>query len=343
MKMNLLNRTGMLAGTLAAAALALGLACSSGPRGSQPNPTGQHPSDWVQTHWIAFNQNKTSCVPCHGSYTDPNSTGGTTGINCFSCHAQQNPVVYAPLHPAGWQTIGNTPFHGTFANGAASLSTGFAHCASCHGGSYNNADGKSQSCMTCHTNAPHPDKPWHGTTGTGSNHARVDPSNVAECAKCHLNGANLDPNDLPFRGTPAPGAAPGCFNNTLCHGDNRNPAHNGTWITAAGHGYAGAMAATPGFAACVTCHGPYVNPTGGTSTVSCRACHTTAPHPAAPWDDKTAGTVLSHVFVNQSASNLAVCFGCHAGGQNTSLHPATPAPGAQPGCLNNTMCHDANI
>jgi hypothetical protein len=53
---------------------------------------------------------------------------------------------------------------------------------------------------------------------------------------------------------------------------------------------------------------------------------------------------VRHSLVNQSASNVATCYGCHAGGANSALKPSTaPAAGAQPGCLNNTMCHDTHV
>ena len=220
-----MSRIGWLAGTIVTAALAVVmLGCTKGRSdGPQLNAQGKHPSGWTDTHYVAFNKDKNSCAPCHGSYVDP-SVKGTTGIDCFTCHAQQNPPVYAPLHPAGYEQPGNNPFHGATAKQAPSKSGGFSHCAECHGPALDNADNTTVSCMACHTKAPHPGKPWHGPTG--SNHANTDEGNAAMCASCHSNGANLDPANMPFRSTAPAGSAPGCFNNTLCH-DNA-PA---TWST----------------------------------------------------------------------------------------------------------------
>ena len=341
-----MNKVGLMVRTCLAAALALVFMGCSSSNSSAPqlNAQGQHPADWVATHWISFNQNKNQCAPCHGSYTDATSTGGTTGINCFSCHAQQTPVVYAPNHPAGWQTVGNVPFHGTYAKQVASLTGGFGHCAACHGSLYNNADGTTASCMTCHTNAPHPDKPWHGTTADGTNHANTDPSNAAECAKCHANGANLDPNDMPYRSTATPGTAPGCFNNTLCHGSN--PGHVYNWQLGPEHGLLGAMAtpgASTGMAACATCHGTVTgNPavytfTGGAGP-SCLACHTTAPHPPSTDTSWVNATTPAHAATDQG--NCIVCVQCHAGGAHSTVTPSfTPPAGTAPTCFNGTMCH----
>ncbi len=173
------------------------------------NPAaGAHPDNWLTTHYAEFIKNPEQCRTCHGSTTDKNLAGGTSGVSCFGCHHPNG-----PSHQAGWD---NHMQHGR--NGAqlaAGDTSGFAYCAKCHGSNYNNPIGTSPSCTSCHTKAPHPDKPWNGATADKSNHTFTGISNAAECAKCHTNGANstLRPS------TPAPaGTAPGCFNNTLCHG-----------------------------------------------------------------------------------------------------------------------------
>ena len=94
---------------------------------------------------------------------------------------------------------------------------GFARCTKCHGSLYNN--GPAISCMTCHTKAPHPNKPWVSTTLTKSTHVENADGNAPECAKCHTAGAN---SDLKPTTTPAPNTQPGCFNATLCHGTSLN-------------------------------------------------------------------------------------------------------------------------
>ncbi len=195
-------------------------------------------------------------------------------------------------------------------------------------------------CFTCHTTAPHPPLPWHNSpTENGMNHATTDPSNAAECAKCHLDGNNLSADIKQFL-VPAPaGTAPGCFNNTLCHGDN--PGHIYQWALPQNHGIAAMSLPGPttGFAYCVTCH-DYTDASG--AGPSCEACHTTAPHPpAAAWTNP-ADTNNSHEFTNQG--NAPECAKCHTGGANSSLQPSPPAPaGTAPGCFNNTLCHGANL
>lgn len=92
---------------------------------------------------------------------------------------------------------------------------GFAHCAKCHGDDY--AGGLSGvSCTSCHTKAPHPDKPWDGTSASKVNHTLVSYQNAPECYKCHAAGAH---SSLVPTTPAAAGTEPGCFNNTMCHGD----------------------------------------------------------------------------------------------------------------------------
>ena len=324
-------KTGLFARiSLAAAAVLLTLGCSTSgsPGAPSSNPvTGQHPATWVDTHWQVWNQNKAQCSACHGSYTDATQSGGTSGVSCFQCHHPSG-----PSHPVGWDLPVN---HGASAKGAFSLTAGFGHCAACHGTVYNNADNTTVSCMTCHTKAPHPDAPWHGTTASGTNHTTVDPSNVSECAKCHLGGTNAP--DITLLNPAPAGTAPGCFNNTLCHGNFTG--HGPTWPDPAQHGLLGAMAApsaTTGFLACQSCHGTtFTGPAR-----SCFSCHTKAPHPDAPW---SGGPVVSHIFTDQG--NVAVCAVCHLNGANLKDLSAPPAPpqGTAPGCFNNTLCHSKNI
>jgi len=173
----------------------------------------QHPVGWTQNHWAEYSKNPAQCAPCHGSASDSQKAGGTSGVSCFSCHAQ------GVGHPAGWADFGQ---HGRLgaelapnpSSGAAMA--GFAHCAKCHGSDYSGGVSNT-SCKTCHTKAPHPDKPWIDTTGTKVSHTLVSFQNASECFKCHAAGANstLVPT------TPAPaGTEPGCFNNTMCHGNS---------------------------------------------------------------------------------------------------------------------------
>ncbi len=203
----------------ACAAVALGLVALLGCAGSATTgapsfngATGAHPAGWIDNHWEAFIQNPSQCSTCHGSTSDPAASGGIAQVSCFTCHAN------GPWHPQGWADPSQ---HGR--NGAQLAPdpsnplamAGFAHCARCHGSEYTNPIGITPSCESCHTHAPHPDKPWVGTTVDQPNHVFTDAGNAPECFKCHAGGANSDMKPA----TPAPaGTEPGCFNNTMCHG-----------------------------------------------------------------------------------------------------------------------------
>lgn len=171
------------------------------------NAAGQHPVTWLQDHWAEYVKQPDQCRSCHGSTSDAALAGGISKVSCFACHAG------GVNHPAGW---GDAAQHGRSAKLAPSSDplamAGFAHCAKCHGDRYTN--GLAGSCTACHTKAPHPDRPWYGTTASGTNHHNTDPANAPECAKCHLAGANSTLQPLT---TPPAGTAPGCFNDTLCH------------------------------------------------------------------------------------------------------------------------------
>ena len=195
---------------ISAAAFALLLAGCGGSSTNAPRfdtAKGQHPTDWLQNHWAEFIANPAQCTTCHGSTTDKNSTGGISGVSCFKCHAN------GPSHQPGWEVPAQ---HGRLGAQLAPTNTaGFAYCAKCHGSTYDNPVGVTPSCKSCHTKAPHPDRPWVGATADQPNHVFTDIGNAPECYKCHKDGANstLKPT------TPAPaGTAPGCFNNTMCHG-----------------------------------------------------------------------------------------------------------------------------
>jgi hypothetical protein len=105
-----------------------------------------------------------------------------------------------------------------------------ASCTPCHGTDFKapmtitGNPATTFTCYTCHTHAPHPDAPWGASNnppaaGTAPRHDQVDASNVPVCYGCHAYGAAINPVGLII--TPAPaGTAPGCMNNTMCHGNN---------------------------------------------------------------------------------------------------------------------------
>jgi hypothetical protein len=125
----------------------------------------------------------------------------------------------------------NADIHGAWAKKPSSEG-GFASCQECHGSDFSGGNSK-KACSLCHAvNAPHPSV-WR--TGTRT-HQNTDESNAPVCAGCHANGAN-SPIVLT---TPAPaGTAPGCFNNTLCHGAG----HPAGWALPAQHGASAAVSA----------------------------------------------------------------------------------------------------
>lgn len=164
---------------------------------------GQHADGWVKSHYAEYVKNPAGCVECHGSTTDPHKAGGISGVSCFQCHG-------SPDHPKGWASPAQ---HGRLgAQAAPSPFAGMVSCAKCHGAAYEGGFVNAPSCKSCHTKAPHPSRPW--TNGTTS-HTQTEPANAPACFTCHADGAN---SVLKPKTKPEPSAAPGCFNNTMCHG-----------------------------------------------------------------------------------------------------------------------------
>lgn len=179
--------------------------CSGSREGAGPlSPvSGKHPEGWRTAHHVDYVKNPAGCVNCHGSTKDPAHAGGPSRVSCFSCHG-------SPDHPQGW---GVASQHGRLgAMAAPTAFAGMASCTKCHGTDYRQGIGTTPSCTSCHTKAPHPGRPW---SGPGSGHVLTEPANAAACYTCHADGANslLKPASKPPAGT-----APGCFNNTMCHG-----------------------------------------------------------------------------------------------------------------------------
>lgn len=203
-----LNGIASLALSLALALLAWGCGGTANPSAARFDATkGAHPADWMPTHYAEFVKNPDQCRSCHGSTTDPALAGGTSKVSCFTCHPG------GPSHPTGWSAANQ---HGRLgAQLAPAQFAGFAYCTKCHGADYASPMVNTPSCKACHTKAPHPDKPWRGATVATPTHVMTDAGNVPQCYRCHANGANSTV--VPV--TPAPpGTAPGCFNNTMCHG-----------------------------------------------------------------------------------------------------------------------------
>lgn len=291
-------------------ALGMSLALSGcGDKSSQAifdTDSGKHPADWVQNHWVGVKKSSTpatvvstavsSCGECHGA----DLAGGNAGVSCFSptrgaqnCHAGGPAVGHDP----GWALPSQHGRNGVMA--APTASAGMAYCASCHGSKFdntNNAASCAYNAAGCHGTAaisPHPPKPWHGLTTTGTNHVFADPANAALCVNCHKNGVNLTSVSAPVAA--AAGTAAGCFNNTLCHDNGHRDSfkhdpsaadfHNvfaaksvtsckrchGTTLTG-GNAYNDASVAVP---PCTNCHKQV--PTGALAS-GCTSCHGTPPN-----------------------------------------------------------------
>lgn len=291
-------------------------ACKSCHGGTANAP---HPTSWLTGTYVHTNTdggNAAVCAQCHANGLNsplppptPTPASGTPP-GCFNntlCHGTAG-------HPAGWSVPAQ---HGTSAKAApnASAMQGFSTCRNCHGANFSGS-GSIPACSSCHNgSAPHPVS-W--ITGTYV-HTNTDTGNAQVCSLCHLNGAN-SPTVPPSPPAPA-GTAPGCFNNTLCHGA---AVHSTGWSAAARHGASAKaapnVATMSGFNTCRTCHGTDFS--GGSANTACASCHgINAPHPAS-W-------VGQHDSTNQA--NAAVCALCHR-----NNNPGTP------GCLNNTLCHGSN-
>ncbi len=205
-----MSRTKWMAASCFAVVLGLlALGCAGEAQKAAPfdQVKGQHPATWMQNHWAEYLKTPEQCQTCHGSTSTPAQAGGISKVSCFTCHTT------GVNHPAGW---GAPAQHGQAAKQAPSANPiamqGLSHCAKCHGANY--AGALASSCKACHTKAPHPDKPWTGTTVTLTNHIFTNQANVPECFKCHAAGANSTLKPLT---TPPAGTAPGCLNDTMCH------------------------------------------------------------------------------------------------------------------------------
>lgn len=320
-------------------ALVLASCSKSNPNAVPLDPvTGKHPAGWVDqstggTHPRSYLAGPSACLQCHGK----NLAGGISGVSCFS--ASRSGFTCHPGGPSGHTAGWSAPsVHGASAKALAAGRDGIEHCEICHGSTF--AGGIGPSCLDsagCHgvgVLAPHPARPWLSTIG-GRTHSTTHPSNAAGCALCHAGGAN----STRTPSTPAAaGTAPGCFNNTLCHGVE---GHASGWAAPSAHGVAAKqpVAGGTGFDDCTYCHGNGFD--GGIAQQSCLStsgCHgVAAPHPAKPWRSTIGG--VTHTTTD--TSNAPRCATCHAGGANSTV---TPQPGNRTGltgCFDNTMCHGA--
>jgi predicted CxxxxCH...CXXCH cytochrome family protein len=346
--------------TIAIGAAAL-FACGKGNSNAPIlDASGKHPADWVERHWIEFRQTlpvtaklaakvvgataaelaTSPCTECHGA----DLLGGITRVSCFTAQAQNGQACHAtgPVtgsHGINWESPAQ---HGRLgAMAAPAISAGFAYCSKCHGSTFDN--GNAVSCKSCHTTAPHPPRPWFGTTASGTSHVTTNPDNASECAKCHTAGANLLGQRI---GAIAPaGTAPACFNGTLCHDTSTVPhVQSAAFLTAVQHG----PQAKANLSACQPCHAvpasgvnPQFNvPRNNMPVSGCEDCHkATTAHPT-PWLPGRVGTPgnTANTTTHASAGNLATaCALCHGAaldgsGGNGAPSCMSPSPVSGIGC-----------
>jgi hypothetical protein len=189
-----------------------GISCYTCHGASAPHPASWRTGD-TYVHTSVEGGNASVCAFCHAAGANspipppsPPAPGGTPP-GCFNstlCHAV--PVPH-PVDNTWVAASGDPQPHGNDAKAAATTSSGFLYCQSCHGSGSDFdafAGGSSGvSCYTCHNPplpVPHPPGSEWETSG-GYTHRNTDPSNAAVCAYCHQS---------------SPGT-PGCFNGTLCH------------------------------------------------------------------------------------------------------------------------------
>jgi predicted CxxxxCH...CXXCH cytochrome family protein len=316
----------------------LSAGCSSGNKDSLINPdTGTHSATWYVDHRAAFLTSPAVCATCHGT----DLRNGISGVSCFSaslnglsCHAN------GPSgHPVGWALPGS---HGAAAKSAPNpvQDTGFSTCQICHASSFTGGL-SNQTCLNtagCHgatVAAPHSPTPWRGGART---HITTNALNASVCGLCHLNGANSSVHPNP----PAPGGTPpGCFNNTLCHGDQAG-------VCGSCHAIPPSGASFPNIAGGHGVHNALAPITG-----NCNVCHTGAGTGTALHQNGTAEVVLPATYNANSGGasfNGTTCSSiiCHGSSRaqttnQANANPPQSTPGQTPawrtGTINvNTQC-----
>jgi hypothetical protein len=302
---------------------------------------GNHPDNFLATHPGFALSSVSQCTTCHGD----DLKGGIANTSCFNAACHHGTVP-------GWVAVPPAAqAHGASAKKAPGNS-GFVSCRICHGDTFSGG-GAQVSCLnngaSCHgagVLSPHPGQWLSGGTYF---HMTTDEANAPVCAQCHRNGNN-SPIAPPSPTAPA-GTPPGCFNNTLCHGENPVPHPlDNTWVATppAAQPHGNSAKAVPssssGFAYCRICHGTSTgNYNGGIAQVSClnnSACHGSgvqSPH-ASQWFQ---GDTYKHITTDEG--NASECAFCHYNEPGAGAHtPISPPGGVTVGCFNNTLCHGAS-
>lgn len=315
----------VLTGVLALIALLSLLACGGEKQGNTAYYGYYHAPGWMEGHAGKAVQSLGDCRLCH-SLTKLEAGNGIPSCVNSACHHGTEPA---------WAQAGVHGFRAKLALGPGGGS--LQSCQVCHGTEYRGG-GSGSACADCHgVAAPHPVKPWRGS---GSTHATADPSNAARCAACHFPGSPYNPAGHPAQ-LPAAGAAPGCFNNTLCHDASTAPHPLGTvWTTPSSSAFHG-LQAKKDLANCQSCHGQPGTPSfgGGVAGTACTQCHTTAFAHSDPWHEAPVGSFPGYVPSHRDALNRDTgCTPCHDVTKGRTP-PLPAAPSCFSGSFNGAGCH----
>ncbi|GAB4238035.1 MAG: CxxxxCH/CxxCH domain-containing protein [Deltaproteobacteria bacterium] len=279
-------------------------------------PSGPSNHSRSATNSFLASGNAGGCTECHGA----DLLGGISRVSCMS-----NPSACHHGTVAAWVASGSAAQqHGAAAKRGPGSSSMYA-CQVCHGADFRTERG-SVTCFTCHTAAPHPNRPWRGA-GTDNTHTNTDTANAPVCFRCHADASAGNPNNPHRPPTPAAaGTAPGCFNGTMCHNQSAAPHLLGTAWRDAGTGFHG-TGAKADLAYCQGCHGApgTIRFDGGIASTACSTCHTAAK--AHPTDWQGVRTVNGVTITHRTSGNRDVaCAICHkTDGPGTGPNPAAPS------------------
>ncbi len=318
---------------------------------NSPASVYPHPADWVietigGLHSSAYQTHQDLCIEGHGSAQDPGSNGGISGVSCFT--ASRNGIACHPDgpsgHPDGWSAPTS---HG---RAAKAVAPGFESCGRCHGTDFNGGSG--QSCLTCHTTAPHPTAAAWRSTGTIT-HTTTGQNNAPVCGICHTSTiSNLSsPYSTWFTNSPAGSfktGSPNCFTATLCHGDVRKTSNcdacHSIAMTAPFKSLSGATATSD---IKVGAHVKHLSAAALTSNIACSECHSVPTSPAVSGTHRNDTNNITFGALAQTGSsvpsyttNTGVCANtyCHgstlSGGTNKA--PVWNQPNYNTGC---GTCH----
>lgn len=300
---------------LAASTLAILSFLGCGGSGYQAQMLNPHPSDWTLHHADAYQQDRQSCVPCHGSTTVPAQSGGPSRTSCFTCHDHAPGAACGNCHWVN-QSLWASP-QDLHAADAATILTDAAHDTS---------ELLTDSCLKCHASFQYPLGISHfvtpldqvGQPAGAWTALNTGDWQATKCEVCHDPQA-ANPGKLAKYGAVLDGPWQAAYTNAT-----QLPAAYQTVID-------------PVTGAWSTYIYPDQTTLGVQATRLCNSCHDPADQGAPP--DTILGGVDygpqggdSRAFVTLNHQGLA-CIDCHP------THDFTPLdPGQSPTCTG-TACH----